>query len=96
MNKTTNYKLQANQNELNLFTKLNIMKKILFLIMMVSSVYINAQDFTVRGVVSDESDVLPGVSIVVAGTNQGTITDVNGKYSINVKKGSKLIFSYIG
>ncbi|MBE5694231.1 MAG: TonB-dependent receptor [Bacteroides sp.] len=63
---------------------------------MVSSVYINAQDFTVRGVVSDESDVLPGVSIVVAGTNQGTITDVNGKYSINVKKGSKLIFSYIG
>ena len=72
------------------------MKKILFLIMMVSSVYINAQDFTVRGVVSDESDVLPGVSIVVAGTNQGTITDVNGKYSINVKKGSKLIFSYIG
>lgn len=64
--------------------------------MMVSSVYINAQDFTVRGVVSDESDVLPGVSIVVAGTNQGTITDVNGKYSINVKKGSKLIFSYIG
>lgn len=96
MNKTTNYKLQANQNELNLFTKLNIMKKILFLIMMVSSVYINAQDFTGRGVVSDESDVLPGVSIVVAGTNQGTITDVNGKYSINVKKGSKLIFSYIG
>jgi TonB-linked SusC/RagA family outer membrane protein len=96
VNKTTNYKLQANQNELNLFTKLNIMKKILFLIMMVSSVYINAQDFTVRGVVSDESDVLPGVSIVVAGTNQGTITDVNGKYSINVKKGSKLIFSYIG
>ena len=72
------------------------MKKILFLIMMVSSVYINAQDFTVRGVVSDESDVLPGVSIVVAGTNQGTITDVNGKYSINVKKGSKLIFSYVG
>lgn len=64
--------------------------------MMVSSVYINAQDFTVRGVVSDESDVLPGVSIVVAGTNQGTITDVNGKYSINVKKGSKLIFSYVG
>lgn len=72
------------------------MKKILFLIMMVSSVYINAQDFTVRGVVSDESDVLPGVSIVVAGTNLGTITDVNGKYSINVKKGSKLIFSYVG
>lgn len=64
--------------------------------MMVSSVYINAQDFTVRGVVSDESDVLPGVSIVVAGTNLGTITDVNGKYSINVKKGSKLIFSYVG
>lgn len=72
------------------------MKKILFLIMMVSSVCIQAQNLTVRGVVSDESDVLPGVSIVVEGTGRGTITDIDGKYSIDVKKGSKLTFSYVG
>lgn len=72
------------------------MKKILFLIFMLSSVCIQAQELTVRGVVSDESDVLPGVSIVVEGTGRGTITDIDGKYSIDVKKGSKLTFSYIG
>lgn len=72
------------------------MKKILFLILMVSSVCIQAQNLTVRGVVSDESDVLPGVSIIVEGTGRGTITDIDGKYSIDVKKGSKLTFSYIG
>lgn len=72
------------------------MKKILFLIFMVSSVCIQAQNLTVRGVVSDESDVLPGVSIVVEGTGQGTITDIDGKYSVEVKKGNKLVFSYVG
>ncbi len=72
------------------------MKKILFLILMVSSVCMQAQNLTVRGVVSDETDVLPGVSIVAEGTGNGTITDVNGKYSITVAKGTKLIFSYVG
>ena len=41
------------------------MRKILFLILMLSSVGIQAQNLIVKGVVSDESDVLPGVSIFV-------------------------------
>ena len=72
------------------------MRKILFLILMLSSVGIQAQNLIVKGVVSDESDVLPGVSIFVEGTSKGTISDINGKYSIEVKKGSKLVFSYVG
>lgn len=72
------------------------MKKFLFLIMMLSAVCLQAQDLTVRGEVTDDSDALPGVSVVVAGTGQGTITDVNGQYSIKAKKGSKLLFSYVG
>ena len=72
------------------------MRKILFLILMLSSVSIQAQNLIVKGVVSDESDVLPGVSIFVEGTSKGTISDINGKYSIEVKKGSKLVFSYVG
>ena len=63
---------------------------------MLSSVGIQAQNLIVKGVVSDESDVLPGVSIFVEGTSKGTISDINGKYSIEVKKGSKLVFSYVG
>ena len=77
-------------------SKFNIMRKILFLILMLSSVSIQAQNLIVKGVVSDESDVLPGVSIFVEGTSKGTISDINGKYSIEVKKGSKLVFSYVG
>ena len=55
-----------------------------------------AQNLTVKGVVSDNMDVLPGVTIVIAGTDKGTVTDIDGKYSIDVPKGSKLIFSYVG
>ncbi|NDV81683.1 TonB-dependent receptor [Bacteroides sp. 51] len=72
------------------------MRKLLFSIFLLSSVCLYAQNFTLRGVVSDDSDVLPGVSISVEGTTQGTITDVDGKFSISVKKGDKLVFSYVG
>ena len=58
-------------------SKFNIMRKILFLILMLSSVSIQAQNLIVKGVVSDESDVLPGVSIFVEGTSKGTISDLS-------------------
>jgi len=56
------------------------------------------QQPAVSGVVTDASDGSPmiGVSVLVKGTTKGTITDVNGKYTLNALQGSKLIFSYIG
>ena len=53
----------------------------------------------VTGTVTSSEDGLglPGVNVVVKGTNEGTITDIDGKYSISVPSGeSTLIFSYIG
>jgi TonB-linked SusC/RagA family outer membrane protein len=53
---------------------------------------------TVTGTVTDEKGItLPGVSIQVDGTTIGTVTDVNGKYSIELpgEKGV-LVFSFIG
>ncbi|MFD2164616.1 SusC/RagA family TonB-linked outer membrane protein [Paradesertivirga mongoliensis] len=51
----------------------------------------------VTGKVTDEAgEVLPGVSVRVEGTNTGTVTDVNGVYSISAPDGSSLVFSYIG
>lgn len=48
-------------------------------------------------VTGSEKDQLPGASIVVKGTSNGTQTDLNGDFSINVPtKKSILIFSYIG
>ncbi len=56
-----------------------------------------AQTVTVTGTVNnDEGQTLPGVSIVIKGTTQGTVTDVDGHYSIKCKKGDVLRFSYIG
>ena len=56
------------------------------------------QQKTVSGKVSDSSGTsLPGVSVVVKGTTNGTITDANGKYSLtNIPANSTLQFSFVG
>lgn len=58
---------------------------------------LQAQQMDIKGVVSDQSgEPLPGVSISVKGTTSGTITDMNGYFTIQAKKGNILVFSYIG
>ncbi|MDP4273279.1 MAG: TonB-dependent receptor [Bacteroidota bacterium] len=57
------------------------------------------QQNKINGTVTDKStgEVLPGVSIVIRGTTKGTITDVNGHFSIDVPAGEvRLVFSYMG
>jgi len=52
---------------------------------------------TVKGVVSDTSGPLPGVSVLLKGTNSGTETDLDGNYSIDVTSSDAvLVFSYLG
>lgn len=56
-----------------------------------------AQSYSVNGVVTDDSnETLPGVNIVVKGTDLGSVTDLDGRYSIKAKKGDILVFSFIG
>lgn len=51
----------------------------------------------VTGTVKDSYGVpLPGVNIMVKGTANGTITDVNGKFKLTVPTGSTLVITYIG
>lgn len=48
-------------------------------------------------VIDKDGAPLPGANVVVTGTTQGTITDIDGKYSIEVPKGStSLTFSFLG
>ena len=56
------------------------------------------QQRKVSGTVSDKTGTpLPGVTVVMKGTTQGTVTDANGEYSLaNVSSGSTLIFSFVG
>ncbi len=51
----------------------------------------------VRGKVIDANgEPLPGVSVVVQGTTTGTVTDLDGNFSITVPDASTLVFSFIG
>ena len=56
------------------------------------------QDNTITGTVTDEAgEPLPGATVTVKGTTQGTVTDVNGGYSLQVaNENATLVFSYIG
>ena len=56
------------------------------------------QNNSVSGEVTDTGgEPLPGVTVTIKGTTQGTVTDLNGNYSIpNIPEGATLVFSYIG
>jgi TonB-linked SusC/RagA family outer membrane protein len=56
------------------------------------------QGLTISGKVTDTSgNPLPGVTVVMKGTTQGTVTDANGEYSItNIPKEATLVFSFVG
>ena len=55
-----------------------------------------AQQITISGKVTDGTGPLPGVSVVIKGTTNGTETDFDGKYSITASSGDILIFRYLG
>jgi len=67
-----------------------------FLLFTIFSVF--GQQIRVAGVVTDASDgsTLPGVSVVIKGTTQGTVTDINGRYEIMAASDAVLVFSFIG
>ena len=55
-----------------------------------------AQERTVSGIVKDENqDPLLGASVLVKGTNKGVTTDEKGAYSLKVKEGEVLQFSFV-
>ena len=69
----------------------------LFVFIFASLSHLLAQDLTVSGAVYDnEGETLPGVSVVVKGTTQGTVTDIDGIYRVTIPKGTTLQFSYVG
>ena len=78
-----------------------IRKNLNVLILMLSLLLGNlamAQQTVLTGKVTDKStgESLPGVSIVVKGTTNGTITNVDGDFTLGVKRGDILQFSFVG
>ncbi|WP_446777986.1 SusC/RagA family TonB-linked outer membrane protein [Macellibacteroides fermentans] len=69
----------------------------LLFVLLLFSLSIAAQEYTITGVVTDhEGLTIPGASVSVKNTTRGTITDLDGKYSIAVSKGEVLIYSFVG
>lgn len=72
------------------------LKNYLMLMFILISISVLAQEKKVTGTVTDETGGLPGVSVIIKGTNRGTETDFDGKYSIKANRGDILVFSFVG
>lgn len=85
---------------MHLINGTNYMRKFIFSLVLfcLGLHFAQAQDITVSGTVTSADDglPLPGVSVVVKGTVQGTSTDLDGNYSITVRTGQVLLFTSIG
>ncbi|EPR69539.1 TonB family protein [Cyclobacterium qasimii M12-11B] len=44
----------------------------------------------------EDQELIPGVSVLVKGTTRGTVTDIDGKFSLEVSNGETLVASFIG
>lgn len=56
-----------------------------------------AQEMEITGKVTDtEGEPLPGVTVVKKGTTTGTITDIDGNYSVEASRGDVLVYSFVG
>lgn len=79
-----------------MFKKNDFMKIVVIMALLTLPLQMLAQ-ITIRGTITDENKVpMPGVNIIQEGTGSGTITDLNGKYSIDVDGDKKLVFSFVG
>lgn len=54
------------------------------------------QNINIKGNVKDDFGALPGVNIIIQGTQIGTITDINGNFSIEAPGNGVLVFSSVG
>lgn len=55
-----------------------------------------SQDIKVTGIVKDETGPVIGATIVEKGTSNGTVTDIDGKFTLKVRKEATLVVSYVG
>jgi TonB-dependent starch-binding outer membrane protein SusC len=71
-------------------------KALLLLMAMALFTHSYAQDVTVSGRVIDQEGPVPGVNILIKGTTRGTVSDIEGNYSLSAPSDGTLVFSAIG
>ena len=64
---------------------------------LVSGELMAQETYQLTGKVTDDvGEALPGVAVLVEGTGTGTVTNINGVYTVNVRADQSLVFSFIG
>lgn len=72
-------------------------KLLLFLVLFFGGIGVIAAQTQVRGTVVDESDEpVIGATIQIKGTSQGTVTDIDGRFSLSAPANGTLVVSYVG
>ncbi len=74
--------------------KITLLKSLLVFGAFICFGFLQAQEVT--GTISDANGPLPGASVVVKGTTNGTQTDFDGNYTINADSDATLVISYVG
>ncbi|WP_445323118.1 SusC/RagA family TonB-linked outer membrane protein [Phocaeicola sp. HCN-6420] len=70
---------------------------LLWLVGMLLSVQVFAQEIAIKGSVKDRlGEVVIGANVIVKGTTNGTITDFDGNFVLNAKQGDIIVISFIG
>ena len=78
--------------------KFYLLRRLLVFFLMIGAIHAFAQNRVVTGRVLSEDDgaPLPGVSILEKGTQNGTVTDADGNFSLQASENAVLVFSFVG
>ncbi|MFA7493887.1 MAG: carboxypeptidase-like regulatory domain-containing protein [Proteiniphilum sp.] len=76
---------------------IHLHRTLIFLFLLFFSFFVKAQQITVTGSVTDEKgEPLTGVTVQIKGSGSGTVTGVDGEFSLAAPAGGIIQFSYIG
>ncbi|MAU58312.1 MAG: SusC/RagA family TonB-linked outer membrane protein, partial [Flavobacteriaceae bacterium] len=74
-----------------------MIKKITSILFFFLASFFTYSQIDISGIVTDEAGgAIPGITVIIAGTNQGTTTDFDGNYSISASGDQELEFSSLG
>ncbi|WP_152285420.1 SusC/RagA family TonB-linked outer membrane protein [Flavicella marina] len=71
-------------------------KHFLIALLLLNVGFIQAQKSAIKGKVSDADGPLPGVSVLIKGTSNGTVTDFDGVYEISASPDDIIVYTYVG
>ena len=85
-----------NKNAFFRYWATQLVPKLILTLAVFSTAILQAQNTVIKGTVSDNLGTLSGVTVIIKGTQSGTLTDIDGNFQISAKPNDILLFSYLG